>query len=209
MPRKIVKTVYSFAELINLNSDSRAVYRARSKLSEIQTSHDWWDGVYGMWDAILGKMGFHNVEIRFRGFWNQGDGASFTADVNIDELITYLISPPANHNLSIEPLESRFKRIGRIVDYLDVEVGRDHGSRYVHENTTSFKIDLGGRYFDHPRVDKLIDEFALIVNDLRRQICQAIYEDLEKEYEWLVSDEQLIETAEANDYYFNLAGDIE
>jgi hypothetical protein len=63
-------------------------------------------------------------------------------------------------------------------------------------------------YGDHrcPNVDKLLRQFAEDAEALRLALCKAIYRDLEDEYEYLTSDEALLELASGNDYVFTISG---
>lgn len=84
-----------------------------------------------------------------------------------------------------------------------------HGN-YVHQNSTSFEMTvdntpeqldvLGGdfwRVVDH--VEKLIKEEVVSIN-------HKIYRALEREHDWLQSDEAVVDSIEANDYKFDEDG---
>jgi hypothetical protein len=57
-------------------------------------------------------------------------------------------------------------------------------------------------------LDDLLNKFEKDADELRKDLSNEIYKDLEKEYDYLNSDEAVIETLEANDYEFDEDGDI-
>lgn len=246
MARKIEKTVYTFQELIDLANDpdsdisERAVGKAREWLQQGQCDFpDWYEHVIDMWKQALDQVGFENAEIQFSGFGSQGDGASFTADVDLYKLVHFL-------STAIEPKESidsdghggelflpwvvyqlngvrtnpRYTVLSKIGEYIDMDiVGRI--TLRPHEQSCKVRGDLrdSGHYEDPkpgewlgtwisktPKLRKLFDSFLEDCEDLRCWLSQCIYSSLEKEYEWLMSDEQLLEMAEANEYTFDKDG---
>jgi len=54
----------------------------------------------------------------------------------------------------------------------------------------------------------LIEKFRKDINELRENLSNEIYRELEKDYYCLVSDEQVIETIKANSYEFDEDGDM-
>ena len=62
--------------------------------------------------------------------------------------------------------------------------------------------DINGRFCDIP--DCVIDDMDKIFSEF----ADWIYKQLEKEWDYLSSEEQLIETAKANDYAFDSEGRI-
>lgn len=110
MPRTISKIVYTFKELLDLNEEGtvtpKAVERARSWLQEAATDFDWHSCVLDFWEHALDQIGFENAKISFSGFWSQGDGASFTATVDLDKLVAFL-SDTIEPKKSVEVVEGK------------------------------------------------------------------------------------------------------
>jgi hypothetical protein len=237
MPKRITKTVYTFRELL-AKGDTGAIDRARDWLREGQTDYNWWEYIYELWVAALDQIGFENAQIEFSGFWSQGDGASFTARVDLEKLIAFLAEPPeARETIAGNPEDFRpyivgkcngvrgnpkFAKLLKLVDYFDATVQRT-GHHYSHENTCRFTADLRDRgewwppkrtqadmaIGKAPRVRAIFDDFCKAAEELRYDLCRAIYADLEDEHEYLTSDEALAETAEANEYHFTADGERE
>lgn len=241
MPKTITKTVYTFKELIEAAKDpdsdvtSRAVDKARALLQEWATDHNWWEFVYEDWKTALEQVGFADAEIQFSGFWSPGDGASFTAWLNVEKLIKFLSTDIDGKNcvdvdsdylpLVVHKLCERghgkrtraeYADLVHVSDYIsgNVERGR-YGGNSVHENTCHVTLE-----YQEPDdevlellasicLDGLVEDFEKDVEELRKDLCKLIYRALEEEYNYRTADEQLIEDSEAHGYYFDESGDYE
>lgn len=217
MPETIMKeiTLYTFKELVELEAKGemrRACEKARDWLQEGATECEWWDFTHDKWRSDLKEVGFNDIEINFSGFWSQGDGASFTCKyVDSDKLIDCLAG--ATDNEIIGRITKKCggigidKRFNRLKGLVSCSVNR-RSSHYCHEMTCGFDVESDIRE-EHARLTKLLVEFEEACEELRKDICHAIYKDLETEFEWRTSDEQLIEDAEANDWKFTKSGRVE
>ena len=190
--KTITKTVYTFRELLDIG-DRDAQERARTWLAEINTDWNWYELVYGTWKEALEEIGFITPVIHFRGFGSQGDGASFTAPIDIACLARFLA-----------PRNPKYSRLARLGDWLDRPEVRRTSYRYCHENTCTTTITVRSRR--SPAIDHLLRQFTEDVEIARKKLCKAIYRDLETEYEYLISDEALLQLADANDYLFTIDG---
>lgn len=231
MPKTITKevTLYTFKELVELEKQGQikgACEKARQWLQEGATDHDWWEGVYNNWKEALEQIGLEDVDIRYSGFWSQGDGASFTCRVDEEKLIQFLsdtnLKPSSVITYDGNKEDFRgwilwkvngcdtnpdfLKMLDKTVDCLQIEIER-MASSYVHEFTcyseVSYMVEEGSE------IDKIGQLLRNAVLQLRLDICRAIYRDLETEYEWRTADEQLIEDAETNEWLFNESGEME
>lgn len=221
MSMQVTTTVYTLAELME-RGDAAAVDAARQWVREVATDYDWYDSVYEYWQSALAQIGFPDAEIAFTGFWSQGDGASFTCTaVDLDKLTAFLAAGVAPGGVAFDGKTEDFRpwivekiggkrtadyrRLVAGVDYVDCSVARDRRvGNYVHENTCTFVADQYRRRA--PRFDALLAEFAEDGEQLRRDLCRAIYADLESEYNDLTSDENVDELADANGWTFDAAG---
>jgi hypothetical protein len=222
MPRTITKLVYTFQELLDLNKagkvTQKAIEKARSWLQEAATDFDWYACVLDFWEHALDQIGFEDATIAFAGFWSQGDGASFTATVNLDKIVAFLYIV---NLIGGKPTNPKYRRLLVMRDYIkDLAVERT-SHHYSHERTCQFKASLNdkGHYEDtHKTSDKwkwvsntskvraLFDSFREDAEDLRLRLCKAIYKMLEDDYWDRISDAQLLEFAAANDYTFEANG---
>lgn len=234
MPKTITKTVYSFAELQELHKQKKitgeAFERAKQWLSEANTDHDWWESTYETWGDALDQIGFCDADFQFSGFWCQGDGASFTANVDVKRLVNFFatnIKPteviaPLPEKLFDHDEDFRgwlvkaiggkatlvkYRKLLKIEDAMSVKVKRI-SHHYSHENTCGVECDSDWQR-ETPALQKLLNDFEKDVEELRYKICKAIYKDLEKEYYYQTSEEVLADFASANEYTFTIRGERE
>ncbi len=136
MPEQITITVYKYDEL-----QGRAKEKAAEKLREWATDHEWWDGVYDLAKEDGEQRGFEIDDIRFSGFWSQGDGASWTGTVDVKQFIEYMLDQPEGTP------EHRWIDADRHRYLCLIELMKDgwvkrivsvtrNGYHYVHEQTT-------------------------------------------------------------------------
>lgn len=223
MPREITTTVYTFGELLDLHEKGKAeawaVRSARHWFTEGLNTYDWWSPTYEFWEQALGQIGIEDIEISFRGFWSQGDGASFTGGADVDRLADFLARPirPSDRvqlrkgreeyrpwivgQIGGKPARPQYRRLRRFSSEIGLRFLRtDH--HYAHPQTCSTSIEAAPDEAD----ETLLRAFEDDVEQLRRDLSKAIYRSLEAEYEYLTSDEMYRDSSEANDYTFTLGG---
>lgn len=191
-PKKVTKeyNVYKFDELSEEGKE-----KVLEKHRDINVDNEEWsDGIIDEWRSKLEGQGFNNVEIAYSGFWSQGDGASFTAkSLDVDKIIKSL-----GLKASKELLEEA--SAGEI----DGEVKRTT-TMYVHENTTSVFLGYHG---ENEKVNNEVADLEKQIQEYNYKTNKEIYNELDKAYEYLTSDEQVIETIKSNDYEFTEDGKI-
>lgn len=182
-------------------SKSKAIEKVRN--SDGYLNHNWWEFVYDDWIEKLEKLGFEDIDIKFRGFWSQGDGCSFTAKrINICSLIL---------NINIDKYKRLFDLYcGSCIDmYGSVERS---SSYYCHENTVFLNIqweDVEGQVcLNYFNIHDLFDSFEKEAGEYVKNLCCSIYKDLEQEYDDLMSDECIIDYIENNGYDYDIDGNI-
>lgn len=223
MPREITKTVYTYDELIALHKDGKvtdkALERAKTWLGEGNTDHDWWDATLDGWVQALDKIGFIDADISFRGFWSQGDGASFKSGIDLEKLADFFSTEVSPDDEALgwiireyhQPTNPAYKRLRTLGYYCyPCKVART-SSQYSHERTCRVELEFNsaGDYDRASRVAKLLKALAEDAEAYRLILCRAIYDALEKEYEYLHGEEAIAETAEANGYTFLITGERE
>lgn len=173
---------------------------------------DWYEGEFDYWATELEKMGYdilkeklnskgkkvRDIQIAFSGFWSQGDGASFTGDVDIIKWLEYINYSKYNRILKL--LKS-----GAIQHSASIK--RDRWHHYSHWNTTSIYHDwyMNG---DHPRIEALIEELEQDLLEHHQQLNKDIYKALEECYEGDTSDEAVADTLRVNEYEMDITGKI-
>ena len=194
------------------------------KYRDWHTGDSWWyESAMEYWKERLEEFGFENPDVRFSGFWSQGDGASFTCDYCDGQKIinTLLIC----QGKDVGDL-SRWRLWFELVEngpYINFKVYR-HSSHYVHERSITAEVeedyngfqnkifeafdDRGRKYYTSvfDRKVALLD-LQEMFSDWVRSLCKEIYTNLEKDYEYYSSDEVILECLEANDFEFDESGD--
>lgn len=170
--------------------------------------HEWWDSVYELFTEDMKAIGIEVDKMYFSGFWSQGDGACFEGRVRDWGLFLKSLG-------YTNPL---------FIDHFDKHAAFDvrHRGHYYHENCTSFSMEFNlpeefdeedflqvYGYGEELRDAALIAALSLPENSgdaLEAQFTEAfkdhmrdLYCRLEEEYEYLTSDEVVLESLEAND----------
>lgn len=189
--------VYSFEEL---PEESREM--AIENYHDINTDYDWYDSTVEYWQEKLESIGFENAKIQFSGFWSQGDGASFTCDVDFLNLL------PTYIDYVLEPNSKQARRLIALAEtgYFDGawKIERND-SRYSHENSVACSDEC--HWLDCLVNDEIYD-IEQNITEIARIYMKEIYSDLEKEYEYLTSEEMIKETLIVNEYEFTEDGKI-
>lgn len=192
------KTLYKFEELskeaqeiafINWSESQGEFWNSQLELNVLE------------WE--LEDAGFENPEIRFSGFWSQGDGASFTANVDIHKFFDSVYK---------ELSEDDQKTINKIKILIDngivdfyVYLKRDNSFRYVHEKTVDTIVECD---FDpianSEKVESIyeyVDFLEYTIEQYRLDWCHEIYNRLEMDYEYSRSEE-LFQESYIDDHEF-------
>jgi hypothetical protein len=178
MSMKTINT-YTYHEL----SDNAKVNALRS-LQDINTDHAWYEHIIDEWKEKLEDRGFNRADISFSGFYSQGDGCSFKADIDLDKLAidkgiinyTPLLANREDFHITCEPI---------------------HGwSAYCMHN-----LQYSG-CCSTDDLDTLLEDFVDYLICYKAGLENEIYDDLQKDYEYLTSDEAIIETIDCNDMHF-------
>ena len=202
---------------------------------DINVYDDWHDPVIEGFREDLREMGVEEVKVEYSGFYSQGDGASFTGGVQ--DIKKFLVKTLGLTEYSDEELdelpESIKEKVEGFIDSLTIVFNRKYGSRYSHANTcqTDFWCEiLNNAFYDeeYPNgkiylTDRVITGNPLVFMDLQEEVdkiekaaeewrseqCQELYSSLEKEYDYLQSDEAVAETLESNGTEFEVDEDGE
>ena len=178
--------------------------RLLEKHRYINVEHnDWYDCVYADFREDMKAVGISVTRMYFTGFWSQGDGACFAG--SLDNAQTYL----DHHH------KDQYPMIRKLLGYEgEVYVNCSHQGNYYHQNCTEFWADSDTftGIVDQPTEfhttiveqwdDQLQNEVADFEEDIIEQwrsYMQDLYFKLEAEYDYLVSDEAVWETIEANE----------
>jgi hypothetical protein len=200
-------------------SDPKRFDREYGKWSENALDYDWYDYIYDTFMQDGSGKGFRVDKIHFTGFYSQGDGASWDGVVYLDEFIC------AHCDMS----DPRWHIVHALVDAevlpSSVEVYR-HGSHYYHEQTMlvgSLNVWWGEDDYCLPKGvyagananelyeaaggDATIEELHDMIESAVKDYARDIYAALEKEHDYLLSEESFIEHCNCNDITFETEDD--
>ncbi len=216
--RTIAKTVYQFSEL-----SDHAKERARDWYRQGNLDYDWYDSVYEDAATIADILGIrldkkaknnpHALAlpaIFFSGFSSQGDGACFAGQWSFKADCAKAIRAHAPQDQQLHEIADALSGIEYAGGFFaDIK----HRGRYYHEHSMEIGVQfedgvyqetLGEDGIELP-LDKFTDGETVIIESMR-EFARWIYRSLEREYEYLNSDETVDENIEANGYEFDEDG---
>ena len=210
--------VYKYGEL-----SEQAQQKAREWYLE-SMDYEWWDSVYEMAIEDGKEKGFYIDKIYFSGFCSQGDGASWVGQVDVrqwlEENCEDSIGLSAWCQLIQEGVVSKFSVVAA------------NNSHYCHESTMQFSdvedsSDIEDdvplilpsifngmsieNVFDIIATDtnctlKSVDDITKAITEAGKVYAIAIYHRLREEYDYLCSEEMMLDHFDCNDYFFDSDG---
>jgi len=178
---------------------------------DINVHDDWRECTIDDFKEQMHSVGIYVEKVYFSGFWSQGDGACFDGEVNDWRLFLKA------HGYDVDVLSAHAAA--------SWSFKVEHTGHYYHENSTSFDYDLphpDDRYISDESFVQMYypgngpdtiaatawlailrnaiassveEEFREVFKDYMRQV----YSDLEREYDYLISDEAVWEAIVANE----------
>jgi hypothetical protein len=174
------------------------------------TEHDWWDSTYDCFKEDMEKIGIEVDHMFFSGFSSQGDGACFEGRVSDWPKFLASLGYTCPALMALAETGWRFSVV--------------KNGHYSHENCTSFSTTLNtldcNDAFDDEDFAQVFSPYrteiqtaawmALIADykrdDLEEKFTEAfkdhmrqLYKMLEEEYEYLTTDESVLDSLDAND----------
>ena len=195
---KIYKiTTYSFSEL-----SEEAQEKAIDDNRHWNTDYEWWDYICEDAKTIGALLGIDINDIYFSGFYSQGDGAMFTGNYSYKAGSTKAVKAYAPLDKDLHEIAQNLQDIQKQYFYC-ITASTSHSGHYYHSGCMQVNVygddDILGYERELPEED--------ITNQLR-YFADWIYSQLEKEYEYLTSDEVVKESLIANEVEFNVNGSI-
>ncbi len=198
-------TVYKFNEL---SEEQQKKVLDRYRDFNTDENSDWYDSVYDDAKQVAELMGIDVDKIYFSGFWSQGDGACFEGRYSYKKGSLKAVK-------SYAPLDNELHRIAKELtaiqkqNFYKLEARIKHSGFYQHSNCTKFYITKEGEYYFDSNDSYVRDNDKAALVPVIRDFMDWIYKQLEKEYEYLTSDEAIKESLIANDYDFTNEGRID
>jgi hypothetical protein len=214
---------YSFEEL-----SPEAQEKALDNNRDLNIDYDGWeDGVTEDFKEDMKEIGIDDITISYTGFNSQGDGASFTSDDIDTRKLFDAIGIKSNKALNMEVDDERSGGENKeFYDLLDTmedigQVDRNRikpeeirvwikrtSSHYYHYNTVEAEVEIWDEPDGWEEPDTFTVDLADQVTEYVRELCKDLYRKLEKEYDYLTSDESVKETLIDSDYKFDEKGNL-
>ncbi|NLS26477.1 hypothetical protein S2M10_14600 [Sphingomonas sp. S2M10] len=210
MSKVIETTVYRLDEL----SDA-AKEKARAWYREGGFDYDWYDAVYEDFQRIAEILGLRLKTravrlmggstrqepcIWFRGFWSQGDGACFDTWYSYRKEAPQRIREYAPQDTTLHGIADALQSVQRR-NFYQLWAEANHRGHYYHEYCMAITVER-----DSPTWQGMTKDAEEVVTEALRDLARWLYRQLEREYDYLSSDEAVDETIAANEYTFTEAG---
>lgn len=210
MSEVIETTVYRLDELSDAAKDAaRAWYR------EGGFDYDWFDAVYEDFQRIAEILGLdlktrpvrlmgggmrQDPCIWFTGFWSQGDGACFETRYSYRKAGVRGIREYAPQDTELQRIADALQAIQRR-NFYQLRADVSHRGHYYHEYCMAISVERDSPTYQ----DMTVDAEGLLIEALR-DLARWLYRQLEREYDYLTSDEVVDGAIVANRYTFTEAG---
>lgn len=210
MPEIIETTVYRLGELSDAAKD-----KARAWYREGGFDYDWYDAVYEDFQRIAEILGLdlktrpvrlmggsirQDPCIWFRGFSSQGDGACFESRYAYQKHAPRLIREYAPQDTELHRIADALQAIQRR-NFYQLCADASHRGHYYHAYCMAISVER-----DSPAYQDMTADAEETIIEALRDLARWLYHQLEREYDYLSSDETVDETITANEYTFTEAG---
>lgn len=180
-------------------------------LWDINVDSQWWhEHIVEHWEERLNKIGFYNPKVYFSGFYSQGDGACFSAGIEITvDLFEQFVKQL--HDKELLKMISKHKNwfFDFLTENCNFNIEKtDLANRYSHKKTRYIAGHIENDTIKSGYLEQCFDQFLAFIEDVRLEMCQEIYSELQQEYKDLTSDAAIIETIDGNEYQFAANGRI-
>lgn len=196
---RIMETkVYKFVELSD-EAKGRAIGGHRESACD---DTFWSECVIDDAKEIAGLMGIEIDKIYYSGFSSQGDGACFEGVYSYKSGMLKAVITHAPGDKNLHAIARALSSLQRANGYL-LEAKVKHSGHYYHNLCTI--IDASKETVDSCEI-LIRTENAL--TEILRDYMQWIYNRLEEEYYYQISDKVVIENIEANEHEFTANGKL-
>jgi hypothetical protein len=210
MPKIIETTVYEFHEL-----SEEAKKLARAWFREAAIDHDWHEFIFDDFEQVCRILGIelntrpvplmgggtrHKPCIYFSGFYAQGDGACFEGTYTYEKGAARKIRDYAPQDRELHAIADRLSEIQR-ENFFQLRADACHRGHYCHAYCMTV---LAWR--DSPTGQDMSEGAEDTVTACLRDLADWLYRQLEREWDYMMSDEYADEGIAANGYTFTESG---
>ena len=210
MPHVIETTVYTFPELPDDAKDA-----ARNWFRESVGDFDWYEFIYDDFEAVCSILGIE-LKIRtvrlwgggsrgrpciwFSGFSSQGDGACFEGRYRYAAGAAKSLRAHAPEDAVLHDIADRLQAIQRR-NFFQLYADIAHRGRYYHSGCMSVSVER-----DSPVYQAMTSDAEDELTACLRALADWLYRQLEREWDWMMSDAYADEGLIANGYTFTETG---
>ena len=206
--KTIKLNLYEFAEL-----EETARQKAIEADRYINVQHQWWEVIYDDFVSICDTIGITvaKKDIFFRGFYSQGDGSGFTAEISLPVLLEGIVNQNWKAYAPKLELDLKVPDIDRRVLTLIQDGKLDTAPQITHPHRAYYvKAELNENlpYSRHgyPQIEKQLDILEDGVIKIAEILNRLLYKSLEAEYEYQTDEQSVAGVLEANEYWFTADG---
>lgn len=153
---------------------------------EIQVPYFWADSTIEYFCDALYMLGIDidkDKDVRYSGFWSQGDGASFKGFVNFSNCNIGQFEQCFPTDEAMSELAQRWEAVAAQLQEVELRLDFNY-LRYCHENTMTTE-EWYAEDEHWPMIEVLEDE----VMDILRGFAGQLYKQLEAEYVYALADQ--------------------
>ncbi len=138
--------------------------------------------------------------IWFSGFSSQGDGACFEGNYSYKKGSVKAVKQHAPEDMELNNIALGLKDIQHI-NFFGLSANVSQSGHYNHEFSTSINVERD----DYIEMTETAEDDVI---ELLRDFMRWIYKQLEAEYKYANSDETIADNIEANEYEFEVNGEL-
>ena len=210
MPRIIETTVYTIDELSDAAKENARIWYRDQGLHD-----EWYDFVYEDFETICKILGVtlatspvrlygggtrDKPQIWWTGFWNQGDGASFSGRYSYTRGAARAIRAHAPKDTELHRIADALQAVQRN-NFHQLHASIRQSGRYCHEYTMAIEVER-----DSPTWQSPTDGAEDAVIEALRELARWLYLQLRQEYEHQTSDDAVDENLAINELTFTADG---
>ena len=181
--------VFKFSEL----SDIAKQYAIEKERDNVEMREYCLEPFY----TALELLGFTDTQVYYNGFYSQGDGACFIGKYSYAKNTLAKVVAEFPQWIELHDIAKQLQELQR-KQFYSIDCRISHRGMYYHENSMVYDIDMKNHS----------DECESGFVEICRSLAQMFYSSLQKEYEYLCSDEWIIEDIENQDLMFTSEGKV-
>ena len=193
--------------------------------SYIQDLPGWWsDDTEERIRNEAKAIGIEDFDFIWSGFWSQGDGLSFTGELDFKTWLHILQqrfpdwaddkskTGPGYKSLGLDIYDVVREHENNIVEFGDVEIHR-HNNMYCHENTVEVLAPIcevhtsQKHYWEEYRL-KFGGNVKKALTEWKNELCYKWYSELQEAYEFCTQRENVVEALSSRELLYTSSGTI-